>query len=66
MFVFKNGMPLVNKTSIAYGLLKLNYSIPYTGNQLALSSDYRYTVRVYTGKQNPQTVKFNIFFVAQC
>ena len=49
MFVFKNGAPLVNKTTLASGLLHLNFTIPLTGQHLEMSSDFRYTVRVYTG-----------------
>jgi hypothetical protein len=48
MFVMKNGMPLVNKTRMLNGMLYINYSVPYTGQQLNMSSDLRYTVRVYT------------------
>ncbi len=49
MFVFNNGMPLINKTALANGLLYVNFSIPYSGQDLLLSSDFRYSVRVYTG-----------------
>jgi hypothetical protein len=48
MFVLKDGMPLVNKTGIMNGLLRINYSIPYIGQQLVLSSIYRQAVRVFT------------------
>jgi hypothetical protein len=48
MFVLNDGMPLVNKSGIMNGLLRINYTIPYTGHQLLMSSDHRYTVRVFT------------------
>jgi hypothetical protein len=51
MFVLTDGMPLVNKTGFWNGLRYINYSVPYTGQLLSLSSDYRYTVRVYTGNE---------------
>ena len=48
MFVMRNGMPLVNKPYMLNGLRSINYSIPYNGQQLSISGDFRYTVRVYT------------------
>jgi len=48
MFVMRNGMPLVNKVYMLNGLRTINYSIPYNGQQLSISGDFRYTVRVYT------------------